>query len=277
VFLGIKLSISQIEPDTNDTKEQERLQTLIEISSATEVALDILNELLLYDKLEKGMLELNKQKVGASDIIHNAIKMFAVQIREKLICLEVDLGSDINHETRSELDVLTTSAILSSDTLFVDRQKITQVIRNLLSNAIKFTPQGGRIKIQSKFISNASQTNRTADTSITASQNEHKSSRRETHHRNTMSARIIRGLSTLSHESNYVIEIPSQIKEISEGFLEICVSDSGAGISTEDQIKLFKEVVQFHPEILQSGGGSGLGMWISKNIVDLHQGNICKK
>ena len=52
------------------------------------------------------------------------------------------------------------------------------------------------------------------------------------------------------------------------------VTDNGAGISAVDQKKLFNQVVQFRPEILQHGGGSGLGLWICKGIVDLHGGKL---
>jgi hypothetical protein len=52
------------------------------------------------------------------------------------------------------------------------------------------------------------------------------------------------------------------------------VTDSGAGISDENQKKLFKEIVQFNPEKLQAGGGSGLGLWISSGIMELHNGKI---
>ena len=58
------------------------------------------------------------------------------------------------------------------------------------------------------------------------------------------------------------------------GKLQIVVSDSGAGISTENQSKLFKEIVQFNPEVLQAGGGSGLGLWITSSIVKMHGGSI---
>ena len=54
------------------------------------------------------------------------------------------------------------------------------------------------------------------------------------------------------------------------GTLHIHVTDSGAGISEENQKKLFNEIVQFNPEKLQGGGGSGFGLFICKGIVDLH-------
>jgi hypothetical protein len=46
--------------------------------------------------------------------------------------------------------------------------------------------------------------------------------------------------------------------------LVIEVSDSGAGISRENQSQLFYEIVQFDVEILETGRGSGLGLWLSK-------------
>lgn len=39
---------------------------------------------------------------------------------------------------------------------------------------------------------------------------------------------------------------------------------TGAGISKENQRKLFGQYVQFDAGALQKGGGSGLGLWISK-------------
>ena len=59
-----------------------------------------------------------------------------------------------------------------------------------------------------------------------------------------------------------------------QGKLRIVVTDSGAGISQEDQQLLFKRIVQFHPELLQAGGGSGLGLWITSSIVQMHSGSI---
>ena len=57
-------------------------------------------------------------------------------------------------------------------------------------------------------------------------------------------------------------------------WLRVEVEDSGPGVCPEDQRKLFHEVAQFNPNANQGGGGSGVGLWISKKIVDMHGARI---
>lgn len=47
--------------------------------------------------------------------------------------------------------------------------------------------------------------------------------------------------------------------------VRIAVTDTGPGISKQNLHKLFGQYVQFNPSKLQKGGGSGLGLWISKS------------
>lgn len=47
--------------------------------------------------------------------------------------------------------------------------------------------------------------------------------------------------------------------------VRIAVTDTGPGISKANLHKLFGQYVQFNPSKLQKGGGSGLGLWISKS------------
>jgi anti-sigma regulatory factor (Ser/Thr protein kinase) len=61
---------------------------------------------------------------------------------------------------------------------------------------------------------------------------------------------------------------------VENDYFTVTVRDSGVGISTTNQLRLFGEGVQFSPNAHQGGGGSGLGLWISKKIVEMHGGSI---
>jgi CheY-like chemotaxis protein len=52
------------------------------------------------------------------------------------------------------------------------------------------------------------------------------------------------------------------------------VIDQGPGIALENQHKVFNSIVQFDANTLQGGGGSGIGLWVTKKIVDLHGGRV---
>jgi CheY-like chemotaxis protein len=52
----------------------------------------------------------------------------------------------------------------------------------------------------------------------------------------------------------------------------ITVKDSGVGLSAENLRHLFEEGVQFNANALQEGGGSGFGLYITKGIINLHEG-----
>lgn len=124
---------------------------------------------------------------------------------------------------------------LSSLILDIDPRQVEQVIRNLVSNAIKFTKEGGKVQVR---LCPAS-------------------------------------LDQFVHASERTPEL--QTKPFAAGAvakLHVAVVDSGAGISPENQTKLFSQFMQVKRNELQGGGGSGLGLWISRQIIELHGGNI---
>lgn len=59
-----------------------------------------------------------------------------------------------------------------------------------------------------------------------------------------------------------------------EDFVHITVSDNGIGISPEIIPKLFSRFYQADTSIDRKYGGTGLGLYISKNIVDVFKGKI---
>lgn len=59
-----------------------------------------------------------------------------------------------------------------------------------------------------------------------------------------------------------------------DGFVRVDVSDTGTGISPEDQAQLFTKFFRARDRSSQAGGGTGLGLVITRLLVELHGGRI---
>ena len=62
-----------------------------------------------------------------------------------------------------------------------------------------------------------------------------------------------------------------------DGSVEISVSDTGIGISPEDQAKIFEEFRQVGSDYAHKREGTGLGLTLAKKFVELHGGKIWVK
>lgn len=60
----------------------------------------------------------------------------------------------------------------------------------------------------------------------------------------------------------------------SQRYAVITVTDTGPGLSKDQLALIGCQGVQFNPNELQGGGGSGLGLWISQQIIALHGGKL---
>jgi CheY-like chemotaxis protein len=82
--------------------------------------------------------------------------------------------------------------------------------------------------------------------------------------------------------SEHAEPVPDKIRESSPlfqsmlpaGAVRISVKDSGAGLSPQQLAEICAEGVQFNANELQAGQGSGLGLFISKGIVEQHGGRM---
>lgn len=117
-----------------------------------------------------------------------------------------------------------------------DPIRLRQVVDNLLSNAIKFTMPGGAVRV---------------------------------------SARLVRSSPfTVDGHSGSGSELSTVNRERHRDFVEISVQDAGIGISAEDLPKLFTPFTQLDQSLARRHEGTGLGLALSKRLVDLHRGWI---
>jgi signal transduction histidine kinase len=59
-----------------------------------------------------------------------------------------------------------------------------------------------------------------------------------------------------------------------DGHFTIAVQDTGPGIPTEDQVRIFEEFQQVDNSITRQKGGTGLGLSIARRLINVHGGHI---
>lgn len=125
--------------------------------------------------------------------------------------------------------------------VYFDKDMMAKILSNLLSNAFKFTPEGGTITV-----------------SITK--------------RNSVPT-------SSGSESLAMISFKKQmLKQVQhDNSIEISVRDTGTGISEEELPKLFDRFYQVDSSQTREYEGSGLGLALTKELVELHRGTIIAK
>ncbi len=119
-------------------------------------------------------------------------------------------------------------------TVYADPEKLKQVFLNVLSNAVKFTDSGS-ISISMNFESNK---NKNPD---------------------VINGNLPEATTSLSADSEWVV---------------VTVKDTGIGIDPEQQQKLFQPFVMGDGSTTRKFGGNGLGLAISRKIMESMRGSI---
>jgi signal transduction histidine kinase len=95
--------------------------------------LELINDILDLSKFEAGNMSLDKQKIALPIILDTVCRETGLQFKQK--------GISIIKEYASELP-----------DVFVDAEKVAQVVMNLLSNSLKFTKAGGSVTLTAALV-----------------------------------------------------------------------------------------------------------------------------
>ncbi|MBI5195554.1 MAG: response regulator [Nitrospirae bacterium] len=120
-----------------------------------------------------------------------------------------------------------------------DSARLNQIMFNLLDNAVKFTPNGGLVRVAARLIE---------------------------------AAKIGSYEDGKMHNPQLLNFFTSQPPE--RNFIEISLRDTGVGIKPEDMPNLFKEFTQLEPPLTKKYTGTGIGLILTKRLVELHGGMI---
>jgi signal transduction histidine kinase len=131
--------------------------------------------------------------------------------------------------------ITVTSSVQSTiKSIFADERKLKQVLFNLLSNSAKFTPEGGKIVVSLREINQQWESR----------SNEHNS------------------LNCYNHNN------------LNNKIIEFSVTDTGIGIEKKDQLRIFAPFEQVDGSATRKYQGTGLGLTLTKKLVELHGGYI---
>ena len=115
--------------------DQGMLEVIDGIVTGVDRLRGIIQDMLDITRIEAGTLQLKHAPVNLAQIFGKIEKEF----------------TDIVKSRRQSLIVHDATQV---PRMWMDGERVTQVIRNLVGNAIKFTPDGGRIELSASFINN---------------------------------------------------------------------------------------------------------------------------
>jgi signal transduction histidine kinase len=151
-----------------------------------------------------------------------------------LINVRAESFKALAHDSQLSLD---TKVEPNMPYMSIDETKTGQVLNNLLSNAIKFTKPGGKI---------------------------------------TISAFTLKAGEEMLNKVSQMGMIWPGLKDgkLSKDAMVIAVTDTGTGIPDDQKDKLFNKFTQLENSAGSEKKGTGLGLVISKGVVEAHGGDI---
>ncbi len=195
---------------------------------------DVLNSSKHLLALINDILDLSKVEAGKLQFEVSEVNLKA--------CLKNSLIMVKEKATRHGIQLITNFDGLRG-TMAADERKLKQILYNLLSNAVKFTPDGGKVCLNAK----------------------------KTY------CKVRPGRRLGDAPGINIIESPDfdpPKKKKKNNSVEISVTDSGIGIKPKDLERIFNRFEQIDGTSSRNYEGTGLGLALTKELVEMHGGKI---
>lgn len=127
--LGVIMGFSQLlKMDYDNFTKEEILEIIDDISSASNTALNLVNDFLDVSKIESGTFEIHLQLVDFKSFIEQIVKKNSFYAKKKNIEIELKYSDEIPN-------------------IMIDSERLAQVFNNLITNSIKFSYRNSKISI----------------------------------------------------------------------------------------------------------------------------------
>jgi two-component system phosphate regulon sensor histidine kinase PhoR len=115
--------------EANDEKTRNEFYSIIQ--NQAQRLNRLIEDILNISRIESGLIKVNKESLSTALIVRDAVQMIKSYAAEKDITVEDQTA-------------------IVFDQVSADKDMISQVVINLLSNAVKYTPNGGKITVNSE-------------------------------------------------------------------------------------------------------------------------------
>eukprot|EP01041_Mallomonas_annulata_P010278 gene10278-21447_t len=118
--------------------DKELIDTIEDIENSVDMAVEILNNLIIYDKLSTNILTLETSLISVRRFVGDSVQPFFIQAREKGVHLRVDFKDHC-------------AVSYGRSRIRADHSKLGQVLRHIVSNALKFSRRDGKVIVNLKL------------------------------------------------------------------------------------------------------------------------------